>query len=874
MALFFIAFDAFRTRRSAGPVVAVLAVTAIGIILYGLGQKFAGFPAFLTMNEEFAKGVPLRLPPTARITSTFGGHYDLAAYLVFVIPIFGSMVFGARRLVLKACYLAVAAGSLGLLLLTASRISFGVYLAAITAMLVIRRKYVWILPVIIVSFVMLNFVGVASERFYKTFRFSDVIVDLSTGQPIGTLDKLEGGRATTEKDASPAEENLPKGSEYIGIAQGPVTPVKTVEMFVSRDLATGSGEIATISGSFLIQKALVYDISITTRFQAQWPKAAEAFRRNIFLGSGYSTLSVASDGDYLRMLGETGIIGTVAFLGIILAFAAYVYPNLSFLPQDENRALGIGVLAGIFGLLLNAVLIDVFEASKVAFTIWPVMGITAAVVTTKRSRVRAYPVLLFQALTHPAALTFYLIIAVFVLFGIAFSGYFLGDDFTWLKWAATSSVRDIPGYFSNAAGFFYRPIPKLWYFVLYSLFWLKPGMYLFMSLVLYSIMVILLYAIIVRLRVRRMTAWLCAFLFAVLSVHHENVFWISGHSSLLGGVGLLSSILAFLLSGSGHRIRQIFFLLAGIFSLWFSMASYDGLILAPLAVILILISAGKVRLLTVAAVLSPLIAIWYGRGLSGALAPSGDYGVNYAKAAVNLVTNAIAYIGSFAYGPKFIELFEQLRLEYRQWWRQLSIAAASGAGLLVAAAFVFRKRLSSVRQPLSVLAAFVVISTPYLLLGNAAERFALAPSAVFVIALGLLAEICVRKGRAVAIAAYVLIAGLIIWNSAEVRRVSTDWVYAYGVSRNSLLKVKSEFFPLKREPVFAFVNVPIRHGRAWIFPTGMTDAVWHLFRYNRHTVMQFPDLTAAFAYPGVTDVMQFEEADLKRVIKEVRKVGN
>jgi hypothetical protein len=150
---------------------------------------------------------------------------------------------------------------------------------------------------------------------------SDVVIVLSTGKPIETLDKLEGQSAVLQQSESPATESLPKGSEFINISTGSkiqeteeVPELKTVVFYKSKDIATGSGDVATISGSFLIQKALVYDISITTRLQAEWPNAIKAFKRNILLGSGFSTISVATDGDYFRMLGETGLLGTIAFL--------------------------------------------------------------------------------------------------------------------------------------------------------------------------------------------------------------------------------------------------------------------------------------------------------------------------------------------------------------------------------------------------------------------------------------------------------------------------------------------------------------------------------------------------------------------------------
>src|SRR3989344_8212422 len=68
-------------------------LTLIIVCLYGIGQKFFGLPAVQTMNPEFAKGHILFLTPEARVSSTFAGHYDLAAYLVLMIPIIWGIFF-------------------------------------------------------------------------------------------------------------------------------------------------------------------------------------------------------------------------------------------------------------------------------------------------------------------------------------------------------------------------------------------------------------------------------------------------------------------------------------------------------------------------------------------------------------------------------------------------------------------------------------------------------------------------------------------------------------------------------------------------------------------------------------------------------------
>ena len=124
MSLFFVAYSAVKDKRYLTTIVAVLVCTLLAVSIYGIGQKYLGFPAFLTMNEEFAKGIPIRLSPLSRISSTFGGHYDLAAYLVLVLPILVSMIFGFRTLFVRGVLVFSALLGFIVLFMTVSRISF------------------------------------------------------------------------------------------------------------------------------------------------------------------------------------------------------------------------------------------------------------------------------------------------------------------------------------------------------------------------------------------------------------------------------------------------------------------------------------------------------------------------------------------------------------------------------------------------------------------------------------------------------------------------------------------------------------------------------------------------------------------------------
>ncbi len=872
MMLFFMAFDVVSKKKSfMTAVVWTLAATTFAIIIHGLGQKFFGWPAFLTMNEEFAKGLPLRLPPTARIPSTFAGHYDLAAFVVLTVPILAAVTFAAKKIWHKAVFFFLSVGSLVMLFLTQSRTSFLVYLVGISCMLFWYKKKWFIIPVIIASFFLLNFFNGASDRFYKTFRYNDVIVDLSTGKPVGTLASLEGTTAVIQKSQSPAVENLPTGSQYIGLppSASSAGQVKTIA-YTSVGLTGGTGEIATVSGSFLIQKALVYDISITTRLQGEWPMAMTAFKRNILLGSGYSTLSVASDGDYVRMLGETGLVGTVSFLGILLA-AYTVFLKRKDKLDGIEKAFVVGVFAGLTGLMFNGILIDVFEASKVAFILWLLLGVAMALLSADAMTLPGYFRLLKNALTSNTAYLMYLFVAGIVLFGSSVSDYFIADDFTWLKWAASSSFADVAKYFTDAGGFFYRPIPKLLYFALYAIFWLKPEGYHVVSILLYGLVSHLVYLVMRETNVKRTIALAAAVLFTVLSVHHENVFWISGLSSLLSAVFLFGAVLGYFRMQQYSGWKKNVLAAAAVILMVLSMFSYDGMIIAP---VIVFIVARKKNLFA----FLPFLAIpfyWMLRTWAGSVPPSGDYGYKLSALPFNIAGNGVGYfLGTFA-GPRFFEFWSVAREFLRSRWLVAGLGGSVIAASLVFVLFKMKNVLSVYRTPVMWFVCGIVSLGAYLGLGNMSERYVLAASGFFVAGVGSWISIVweLEGRRVLKYAAIAGLSGLIIWNVAEVGRVAGDWKKASAVSQETLSIMSTQFFPLRENKSFIFIGTPIRYGRAWVFPTGLADPLWHIFRFNPWAYITTNVSSPEAAYsmptpPGFSpEIFIFENYELKRLVK-------
>jgi hypothetical protein len=149
---------------------------------------------------------------------------------------------------------------------------------------------------------------------------------------------------------------------------------------------TETGEpVATETPRTYSKNAEDWGLSMGIRFDTLWPNAWRGFLRNPLLGSGYATLTKgeqlkqfteadSTDNNFLRILGETGLLGFVAFFGAIGWALVLAWQRLNeFNPW--RRLYIIGFICATVGLLINAILIDVFAASKVAYSFWMLMGL-------------------------------------------------------------------------------------------------------------------------------------------------------------------------------------------------------------------------------------------------------------------------------------------------------------------------------------------------------------------------------------------------------------------------------------------------------------------------------------------------------------------
>ena len=110
----------------------------------------------------------------------------------------------------------------------------------------------------------------------------------------------------------------------------------------------------------------ISDWSLATRY-LKWGAALDGFRLNPLLGYGTGVTHVM-DGNYIRLLAETGILGT----GLWLFFYGYFM-------RTVRKACGRSVLSKalwlmMLSILLNSVLIDMFDASKPMEMMWLLVG--------------------------------------------------------------------------------------------------------------------------------------------------------------------------------------------------------------------------------------------------------------------------------------------------------------------------------------------------------------------------------------------------------------------------------------------------------------------------------------------------------------------
>jgi hypothetical protein len=359
ISLFFITIESVKSYFDFKFFYIFTLISSILVTLYGYGQKYFNFPIISTMNSEFSKGQLLQMNIWTRISATFAGHYDLAAYLSVILIIILGVALITKNKIIKIISLLAWLPIYQIFTFTASRISTFAFLGGVVFTLFFLKKYWWIIPITgLVVFSIFNSDDL-SQRLLATIPAfkNQFFTNQSEKKPITS--------SITPTIVTPT---IVKPPIITKITPMPPTPTITrhqIEPYPEVDADVGvarSGEI---------------------RFNAEWPRAITAFKRNPLVGSGLGSITLATDNDYLRNLGESGLFGFISFLIINLFFVLKTLPLLFKKNSTNYNLISIIFLGGLLTTLANAIFIDVFEASKTAYLFWIMMGLYYQSLTLK-----------------------------------------------------------------------------------------------------------------------------------------------------------------------------------------------------------------------------------------------------------------------------------------------------------------------------------------------------------------------------------------------------------------------------------------------------------------------------------------------------------
>lgn len=345
-----------RSKKQLIMTLITLSFVVFLVNVYALGQQYLNFPVISTTNSEFSKGLILQLTSGARVNSTFAGHYDLAVFLAVALVLLSAIFFVARKL-FKLWVIFLSILSLGVLIMTAARLSFvaasiGVFMSFL---LLGKRKLILFLVI-----------GLALISIYPS-QLRERLISTVTVNVFGLGTRYQG---QTEDQRLRSRLNIP------------TLAIKTSsESAQTSTFASPSGQIATdiTPGEPVDTTQLGVYRSFTIRLNLEWPRAITSFMKNPMLGTGYSSLGIATDNDILRSLGEVGLLGTIAFGLALIEAVKRVFRNFK---SNEKfiKYFSAGVLSMTLVFIVNGLFIDVFEASKVASLFWMILGLNLAAV--------------------------------------------------------------------------------------------------------------------------------------------------------------------------------------------------------------------------------------------------------------------------------------------------------------------------------------------------------------------------------------------------------------------------------------------------------------------------------------------------------------
>lgn len=160
---------------------------------------------------------------------------------------------------------------------------------------------------------------------------------------------------------------------------------------------------------------------------------------------------------------------------------------------------------------------------------------------------------------------------IIIFFAKGINNYFVGDDWFHLNITQINNWREFLNFFNPLANpqqtAFYRPIPnQLFFFLIQSLFGLKPLYYHLPIYLLFISSIYLFYRLLVLLNFSKNSIYIAIFIFSLSATHFTRLFFISAGQEIFMVFFVLLYFLFFLTEKNRFKIKAHFCLLAALLS--------------------------------------------------------------------------------------------------------------------------------------------------------------------------------------------------------------------------------------------------------------------------------------------------------------------
>lgn len=268
-----------------------------------------------------------------RVCSTFNGAYEMTAFLLLLTPIYLYKIFSKKIDIFSSIIYILMIGFM--ILISESRTSLVIFAFLIFIMCIYyNRKH---LKKIILSFTIILAVGITS---IVSFDLVDKL-GLSRIADVNISEMIDATKYAWENRNF--EKYLENGQWY-----------------------EPSSYYIDSTGKLIM--AVECDPSYYIRV-SHWCQLLDGFIKSPIFGAGISISQTAADGNYVRIISESGIVGFL--LWVILQL--YILKCL-----NKNNEINASAKFGLITLFLGATFIDVFEASKVMTIFYYILGIALA----------------------------------------------------------------------------------------------------------------------------------------------------------------------------------------------------------------------------------------------------------------------------------------------------------------------------------------------------------------------------------------------------------------------------------------------------------------------------------------------------------------